>query len=63
MYLQLQGRADERQLGDPKLGMTHNLGGFPHQNVCGYPLSAGMIRNHFKSHRSDHALTFTEKEE
>jgi acetyl-CoA C-acetyltransferase len=35
MYLQLQGRADKRQLGDPKLGMTHNLGGFPHQNVCG----------------------------
>jgi acetyl-CoA C-acetyltransferase len=35
MYLQLQGRADKRQLPDPKLGMTHNLGGFPHQNVCG----------------------------
>ncbi len=35
MYLQLQGRADKRQLGDPRLGMTHNLGGFPHQNVCG----------------------------
>lgn len=35
MYLQLQGRADKRQLKDPNLGMTHNLGGFPHQNVCG----------------------------
>lgn len=35
MYLQLQGRADKRQLSDPRLGMTHNLGGFPHQNVCG----------------------------
>ncbi len=35
MYLQLQGRADKRQLPDPKFGLTHNLGGFPHQNVCG----------------------------
>lgn len=33
MYLQLGGRAGERQLADPKLGLTHNLGGFPHQNV------------------------------
>ena len=33
MYLQLGGRAGERQLSDPKLGLTHNLGGFPHQNV------------------------------
>ena len=33
MYLQLQGRAGVRQLADPKIGMTHNLGGFPHQNV------------------------------
>jgi len=37
MYLQLQGRADEllnpgfpsRQIGNPKLGLTHNLGGSP----------------------------------
>ncbi len=34
MYLQLQGKAGERQLKDPRLGLTHNLGGFPHQNVC-----------------------------
>lgn len=34
MYLQLQGRADARQLGDPKLGLIHNLGGQPAQNVC-----------------------------
>jgi acetyl-CoA C-acetyltransferase len=34
MYLQLLGRAGERQLNDPRIGMTHNLGGFPHQNVC-----------------------------
>ena len=34
MYLQLQGRAGPRQLKDPKLGLTHNLGGFPFMNVC-----------------------------
>ncbi len=33
MYLQLHGRAGERQLPDPRLGLTHNLGGFPHMNV------------------------------
>ena len=33
MYAQLLGRAGDRQLGDPRVGMTHNLGGFPHQNV------------------------------
>jgi acetyl-CoA C-acetyltransferase len=35
MVLQLQGRAGPRQRQDmPRLGLTHNLGGFPHQNVC-----------------------------
>jgi acetyl-CoA C-acetyltransferase len=34
MYLQLQGRAGARQLSDPKIGLTHNLGGQPSQNVC-----------------------------
>ncbi|MGK2739743.1 acetyl-CoA acetyltransferase [Tepidicaulis sp. LMO-SS28] len=34
MYLQLQGRAGERQLSNPKIGLTHNLGGSPSQNVC-----------------------------
>jgi acetyl-CoA C-acetyltransferase len=34
MYLQLQGRAGERQVENPRLGLTHNLGGFPHKNVC-----------------------------
>ncbi len=34
MYLQLQGRAGERQLKDPKIGLTHNLGGAPMSNVC-----------------------------
>jgi acetyl-CoA C-acetyltransferase len=34
IYLQLNGRAGARQLGDPKLGLIHNLGGQPSQNVC-----------------------------
>lgn len=34
MYTQLLGRAGARQLADPVLGLTHNLGGFPHQNVA-----------------------------
>jgi acetyl-CoA C-acetyltransferase len=34
MYLQLHGRAEDRQLNDPKLGMTHNLGGMPFMNVA-----------------------------
>jgi len=34
MYLQLHGRADQRQLKDPKYGLTHNLGGFPFMNIC-----------------------------
>ncbi|MBU3914261.1 acetyl-CoA acetyltransferase [bacterium] len=33
MYLQILGRAGERQLKDPKIGLTHNLGGFPFANV------------------------------
>ena len=35
MYLQMQGRAGERQRKDePVFGLTHNLGGFPQRNVC-----------------------------
>ncbi|VEN73819.1 Acetyl-CoA acetyltransferase (Thiolase-II like) [Candidatus Desulfarcum epimagneticum] len=34
MYLQLHGKAGERQLEDPRFGLTHNLGGFPMMNVC-----------------------------
>jgi len=34
MYLQLQGRAGARQLKDPRVGMTHNLGGSPRENVA-----------------------------
>jgi acetyl-CoA C-acetyltransferase len=33
MYNQVLGRAGDRQLDNPTIGMTHNLGGFPHQNV------------------------------
>ena len=29
MYKQLQGKAGERQIADPKLGLTHNMGGQP----------------------------------
>jgi len=34
LYLQLQGRAGPRQLAKPTIGLTHNLGGQPSQNVC-----------------------------
>ena len=33
-YKQLQGKADARQIDDPRLGLTHNLGGFPNMSVC-----------------------------
>ena len=41
-YLQLQGKAGERQLDNPRYGLTHNLGGFPHQNV----VSISIIGHH-----------------
>ncbi len=34
MYLQLHGRAGDRQLENPEFGLTHNLGGVPAMNVC-----------------------------
>ena len=35
LYLQMLGRAGPRQRAElPRLGLTHNLGGFPHQNVA-----------------------------
>ena len=34
VYLQLLGRAGERQLQAPALGLTHNLGGIPNRNVA-----------------------------
>jgi acetyl-CoA C-acetyltransferase len=33
-YLQLLGRAGERQLKNPTLGLSHNLGGVPYNGVC-----------------------------
>lgn len=33
-YLQFQGRAGDRQLSNARLALNHNLGGFPHQNIC-----------------------------
>ena len=33
VYLQLLGRAGARQLPNVRLGLTHNLGGFPFRNV------------------------------
>jgi len=34
IYQQVLGRAGERQLGKADIGLTQNLGGHPHQNVC-----------------------------
>ena len=34
LYLQFHGRAGDRQIEDPRFGLTHNLGGFPSMNVC-----------------------------
>ncbi|WP_454753637.1 acetyl-CoA acetyltransferase [Cupriavidus necator] len=34
IYNQLQGRAGERQLASPTIGLTHNLGGVPYQGIA-----------------------------
>lgn len=34
IYLQLLGRAGDRQLNTPTIGLTHNLGGIPNRNVA-----------------------------
>jgi len=34
LYLQLQGRADKRQIKDPKLGLAHNLGHEAYAPIC-----------------------------
>ncbi|MBR9909253.1 MAG: acetyl-CoA acetyltransferase [Gammaproteobacteria bacterium] len=34
VYTQLLGRAGERQLNSPSVGLTHNLGGVPHQCIA-----------------------------
>ncbi|MHC1567957.1 MAG: acetyl-CoA acetyltransferase [Candidatus Syntropharchaeia archaeon] len=33
MYKQLQGKAGKRQIDDPRIGLTHNMGGFPVMNI------------------------------
>ena len=38
MYLQLLGRAGDRQIGSPTIGLTHNLGGHPFRNVASVSL-------------------------
>ena len=34
VYKQFQGKAEKRQLDNPKIGITHNLGGAPWKCVC-----------------------------
>jgi len=34
VYKQLQGKAGKRQIEDPRVGLTHNLGGFPAMSVA-----------------------------
>ncbi len=34
IYLQLLGRAGDRQLSSPSIGLAHNLGGIPNRNVA-----------------------------
>ncbi|WNK00906.1 acetyl-CoA acetyltransferase [Thalassospiraceae bacterium LMO-JJ14] len=42
LYLQMQGRAGKRQVSNPTMGLTHNLGGAPHQNVCSVAIIGQM---------------------
>ena len=34
VYNQINGRAGDRQLKEPTMGLTHNLGGIPNRNIC-----------------------------
>ncbi len=38
LYLQLLGRAGDRQLDGPRLGLAHNLGGYPYRSVAAVTL-------------------------
>jgi acetyl-CoA C-acetyltransferase len=38
VYTQLSGRAGERQLPSPSIGLTHNLGGIPNRNIASVSL-------------------------
>ena len=42
IYLQIHGRAGERQLKHVDRGLTQNLGGHPHQNVCAVSIIGRM---------------------
>ncbi len=42
VYLQLLGRADERQREGIEFGLTHNLGGIPNRNVASISILGGM---------------------
>lgn len=42
VYLQLLGRAGERQLDGVEFGLTHNLGGIPNRNVASISILGGM---------------------
>lgn len=42
VYTQLLGRAGERQLTRPELGLTHNLGGIPNRNVASISILGGL---------------------
>ena len=44
LYLQFARRAGERQLDDPLLGLSHNLGGYPAQNVSSVAI-VGPLRS------------------
>jgi len=33
VYKQFQGKAESRQIKNPKIGLTHNIGGFPYKGV------------------------------
>ena len=44
MYLQLSGRAGARQRPAPTWGVTHNLGGFPSQNVAAIAVARPVRR-------------------
>lgn len=41
IYKQLQGKAGPRQIKNPRLGLTHNMGGFPAMNI----ISIGIFGN------------------
>ena len=42
IYKQLQGKAGKRQLKNPKLGVTHNIGGFPSEGTVATVMAYGL---------------------